>query len=580
MFTGLSFAAQNTLAATVQWADKTVTYKATDQNELKDVLKEILGRAGITAQISDNIKGRFSRAGTFKSRQLFEDIVRDNSLLPYYDGSILYVYSAQDVSSKSFVLNPQTVGRVMATLAQMGMLDGRNTVRGNDRDGFIIANGAPRFVQEVEEVVRASQAQSYASPPVLRFFPLKYAWAHDVTISHNSKDIVVPGIASTLRRLVNPGSVRPAIYLDDGERSTGGPEQKLRGTGMRREGDRSDASGAPVTPPQTIAKATVADLTRPVTQTDGPGIESDRRSNGLIIRDSVEKMPYYEELIKQLDVEPVQIEIQAMIVDVDLDKIDQLGVGWSWQNKFFNVNNVGGGTNIATGSVGSGGFRAGAGNAGAPNNGGLALSAVLGNNRNFLLDVKALSEDGLLRVVSRPQVVTLANVEAVLEELRTVYIQVAGAYEVDLYKVSAGTTLKVVPHPISEGGTTKIRLFVSIEDGKIDNAGGGTSGPPDVSKAALNTQAILFEGESLLLGGLVREKTNKGVTKIPLLGDIPYLGNLFKYSSNTSERKERLFLISPRIVPANRVAQKDTQFLEKPPVTTLVPAPKAEEKSQ
>ena len=73
-----------------------------------------------------------------------------------------------------------------------------------------------------------------------------------------------------------------------------------------------------------------------------------------------------------------------------------------------------------------------------------------------------------------------------------------------------------------------------------------------VERSTVNTQALIVAGESLLIGGMVRELTSEGVTKVPFLGDIPVLGHLFKTNTDTGERVERLFLISPRLVPARR----------------------------
>lgn len=130
-------------------------------------------------------------------------------------------------------------------------------------------------------------------------------------------------------------------------------------------------------------------------------------------------------------------------------------------------------------------------------------------------------------------------------------MRVSGRDEVDLFKVSAGTALRVTPHVFQDGDAVRIKLLVQIDDGQIlpqelvDTM-------PMVERSSLNTQALIVAGESLLIGGMVRETTSEGVTKVPLLGDIPILGHLFKTTTNEADRMERLFLISPRLVPARR----------------------------
>jgi type III secretion protein C len=561
----------NASAANLRFSDTPIPIKSSDSYEVRDLLKDLLSREGMVAVISDSVKGKFTQSGRFKPKDLFERVMREYSLLPYFDGSVVYIYRSEEAASRSFPVNPQLTGRIISALSNFGILDSRNTVRTNNRDGILFVSGAPRFIQEVGEIINATQSQSFASPPVVRFFPLKFAWASDVTITFNNKDIVLPGVATTLRRLMNLGSSRNVAVFDAIERpaQNSNTVPKLRGQGMRGEGrqtgEAADASGATSMSADMAvnSKPSVAEITRSM-GVDSASVEADRRTNGILVRDSVERMQSYEELIKSLDVEPMQVEIQAMIIDIDNNKLDELGVGWSARSF---------GDRGATGSFGVTANNRGV-SLGLPDQvGGLNVSGILAGATKFTAKINALAETGAARVVSRPQIVTLANVEAILEARETVYVRVQGAYEVDLFRVNAGTSLKVVPHFIGDGDNRKVRLFITIEDGVIAPAvaGAGPETPPVVSEARVSTQVILLEGESLLLGGLTREKTNRGVTKIPLLGDIPYLGSLFKYQTNSSERRERLFLISPRLVPANRVPVKDTAFIEKPAVQTIIP---------
>jgi type III secretion protein C len=559
----------NANAANLRFSETPIPIKSSDSYEVRDLLKDLLSREGMVAVISDSVKGKFTQSGRFKPKDLFERVMREYSLLPYFDGSVVYIYRSEEAASRSFPVNPQLTGRIVSALSNFGILDSRST---NNRDGILFVSGAPRFIQEVGEIIGATQSQSFSSPPVVRFFPLKFAWASDVTITFNNKDIVLPGVATTLRRLMNLGSSRNVAVFDAIERPAQNVNTvpKLRGQGMRGEGRQTgeygDASGAaPMTADVAVnSKPSAADITRSMGGFDSASVEADRRTNGILVRDSVERMQSYEELIKSLDVEPMQVEIQAMIIDIDNNKLDELGVGWSARSF---------GDRGATGSFGVTANNRGV-SLGLPDQvGGLNVSGILAGATKFTAKINALAETGAAKVVSRPQIVTLANVEAILEARETVYVRVQGAYEVDLFRVNAGTSLKVVPHFIGDGDNRKVRLFITIEDGVIAPAvaGAGPETPPVVNEARVSTQVILMEGESLLLGGLTREKTNRGVTKIPLLGDIPYLGSLFKYQTNSSERRERLFLISPRLIPANRVPVRDTAFIEKPAVESLTP---------
>ncbi len=92
----------------------------------------------------------------------------------------------------------------------------------------------------------------------------------------------------------------------------------------------------------------------------------------------------------------------------------------------------------------------------------------------------------------------------------------------------------------------QIRLRVAIEDGSLSAQ--TVDDIPIVDRATLNTQAVIHDGQSLLLGGLVRDEMIKDTTKVPLLGDVPGIGRLFRRTTEVKASQERLFLISPRIV--------------------------------
>ncbi len=268
-------------------------------------------------------------------------------------------------------------------------------------------------------------------------------------------------------------------------------------------------------------------------------VESDPRLNAVIVRDVPSRMAVYEELINALDVEPQLLEIEATIIDINTDRLRELGINWRWSRSrgsllFGNgtdsdllLNPLASVLDIT------------------PVANGLSFSGILGGRNDFVARISALQEQGAAKVVTNPQVVTLSNVEAVFETSNTFYVRVAGRDEVDLFNVSAGTTLRVTPHVFKDNNEVRIKLLVNIEDGALTNNRVDTL--PVVSRSALSTQALIFEGESLLVGGLVRQSNGDQVTKVPLLGDIPLLGALFRTTKKNDERIERMFLIQPRL---------------------------------
>ncbi|MEO7244754.1 MAG: type III secretion system outer membrane ring subunit SctC, partial [Rubrivivax sp.] len=273
----------------------------------------------------------------------------------------------------------------------------------------------------------------------------------------------------------------------------------------------------------------------PVATPDGTQIriQADPRLNAVIVRDRSDRLPRYQQLIEQLDVEPQSLEIEATIIDVNTDRLRELGVNWRWNNAGFGLQSGNGG------------------NVPLPTAGGVA-SVVLGSVGQFLARINALQAEGAARVVSSPQIVTLSNVEAVFDNSSTFFVRVAGRDEVDLFNVSAGTSLRVLPHVFRDHDSTRIKLMVNVEDGSL--TGRSVDQIPVVERSTINTQALIQEGESLLIGGMTRDATSSSVDKVPVLGDVPVVGNLFKNRVNSSSRIERMFLITPRLAAARAPA--------------------------
>ncbi|MEL6214001.1 MAG: type III secretion system outer membrane ring subunit SctC, partial [Pseudomonadota bacterium] len=273
----------------------------------------------------------------------------------------------------------------------------------------------------------------------------------------------------------------------------------------------------------------------------GARIEADPRMNAVIVRDTAERMPIYADLIRSLDVAPQLIEIQATIIDVDTDRLREIGI----QYRFTDTDDR---ADVTFGGRVTEGLTLSPEDFVNPFSRGLLASGVVGDENVFSARIAALETEGIARVVSRPQVMTLANVEAVFDNTRTFFVRVAGAVDVDLFNISVGTTLSVTPHILEETGAPHIKLLVNVEDGQL--TGGEVDDIPIIERSSVNTQALVGAEESLLIGGLTVESSEAFEDKVPFLGDIPLLGRLFKSRSSRRGRIERLFLITPRLTTA------------------------------
>ena len=559
---GSALVAGPALAAPLPLEGRQVDMTAREQ-PIASFLQDFFGTLDVPVSVSASAKGAVNGVFRGPADRVLGNVLRSFGLMAYYDGSVVHIYTPGEVTTRTFAMPAGGASAVISTAREMQLTDPRNVLRVS-QNGGLIASGNRRFVEMVGELVSGQQSQSTALAPLgFKVYYLRYAWAHDVTAQFGGGTTVIPGVATILRSLLTSqrGGAAPLTQFRSGG------EQSLRDQGLRQRGLQGQqgtlgARGAnPMMPTAdtvqqawgnrpggvelAVVDARMLDGLRDTPGTTQARVEADTRLNAVIVRDTPDRLPYYDELIKSLDVEPQALEIESTIIDLSTDKLRKLGVNWRLNDdraSFLFGNGTGSDGRLVSGMpvqditpFGEGGF----------------MSLVLGGRNNFIARIHALQNQGVARVVSSPQIMTLSNVEALFDHTRSFYVRVAGRDEVDLFKVSAGTTLRVTPHVFQEGQDVRIKLLVQIEDGQILPQE-QVDAIPVVERSSLNTQALIVAGESLLIGGMVRERTTEGVTKVPLLGDIPLLGHLFKTNTDVAERVERLFLISPRLVPARR----------------------------
>ena len=173
-----------------------------------------------------------------------------------------------------------------------------------------------------------------------------------------------------------------------------------------------------------------------------------------------------------------------------------------------------------------------------------------------MMQVNALEEDNKANTLGKPSVLTLDNVEATLEDTTTRYIPVRGYESSDLFKVESGTVLRVTPHIIDreDGQDPLIQMVISLQANQENTADGlsvsedGEVVVPPIKQTRINTQAVVQQGQSLLLGGYYVQYEGDKDSGIPILKDIPFAGALFGSSGDSTYTRERLLLITPKIL--------------------------------
>ncbi|TGX52235.1 EscC/YscC/HrcC family type III secretion system outer membrane ring protein [Sphingomonas gei] len=532
-------------------------------------LRDLFGKVGRPVVPSAKLTGTVNGVFQGSVEKIYGDIAKAFNLVSYYDGAAVYVYAPNELGVQTLQLDRAGAERVARQARAQRLPDRRNLLRVTT-DGLVVS-GTPRFIEQVTGMARGEgladgapaapggapgggRGGGYydapripASQPVeFRVFYLRYARAEDTVVTAGGRETRVPGLASILQNLVldqKPGgsAVTPSL----GARLVRQSQPRLKGQGLDAvPADTSQAGNYAATDvlgggDMGLAAPLTADIVR---------IEPSAYLNAIIVRDVPERMAAYDSLIRALDVEPQIVEIEATIIDINVDRLQKLGINWRFGSGGFGAL-FGNGTSDDTRLLPIPGTsrRDNVSNI-TPSGAGGTISTIIGSQREFLGRVTALENKGAARIVSRPQIMTLSNVEAVFDRTRTFYVRVAGREEVDLFNVTAGTVMRVNPHVFRDHDQTRIRVLVNIEDGSI-SPNSAVENIPIVDRASVATQGMVLDGESLLLGGMTIDADSNDETKVPLLGDIPLLGELFKFRTKQRGHTERLFLITPRLVP-------------------------------
>ena len=506
-----------------------------DDEDLTAILTNFARSQGLGASFTPGVVGKVSgRFDAVPPETFLKGMQAAFGVAWYRLGSTLYFYSESELSRTFVTPRAMTAERLYQMLRQSAVFSSQLPATLAPGGAMIVVSGPPSYLAQISAAVTAFE-EAQVSNFVMRVFPLKYAWAEDMSVNSMDKTVTIPGVASILRAMVT-GSPNSATRVTQDTATV----DKLSGTGLIAQG-----RVAPVAPDASAPDAQQGGQAAPQNATQ-VNIMADPRVNAVLVNDAEYRMPYYAKVIADLD-KPVElVEIHAAIVDIDSDFKRDLGVTYQ-------------GANSRDKGWSTGGEFSGTGDKfsplptmGEPSGTGMNLSTIYTHGADFFLArIQALEAEGEARMLGRPSVLTVDNVQATLENTSTYYIQVEGYQAVDLFKVEAGTVLRVTPHIIrDEYGQTSIKLAVSVQDDQNDSKDTPVSANsvPPIKQTKINTQAIVGAGQSLLIGGYYYEQKSTDASGIPILMHIPVLGNLFKTTSKGTKRMERLILITPKVI--------------------------------
>lgn len=277
----------------------------------------------------------------------------------------------------------------------------------------------------------------------------------------------------------------------------------------------------------------------------------DERTNSVILTDTEDKIEEFKTLIRQIDIPIRQVLIEARIVTASTDFTRDLGVQWS--AGYLDTNSDGTayvGGNLVNdlafdNGVLSGDF--GVVDLGAVGpSGDIAFGYV---TDNFLVDLElsALESEGYGEVISQPKVVTGDKQTATIRSGSEVPFQQASSSGATTTAYREATLRLEVTPQITPDDHIILDLAVN-QDAIGEVVAFGTGSAPTIDVTEVITQVLVKNGETIVLGGIFQSVETKSTTKVPLLGDIPVVGNLFKRNQRDTEKNELLIFITPRLL--------------------------------
>ncbi|NVN99970.1 MAG: type II secretion system secretin GspD [Geobacteraceae bacterium] len=277
-------------------------------------------------------------------------------------------------------------------------------------------------------------------------------------------------------------------------------------------------------------------------------ITADKANNALIIMASPNDYQNLLQVIQKMDKARRQVFVQAIIAEVSLEKLQELGVQWG----FF-----GGGSTTTVATAGiydpSGTFSTLTNTLSALSSSGVSNSNLsLNSPLNFTVVLKALQSNDILNVLSSPTILTSDNKEAEIfvgENVPFLGTSTTsnGTTQQSVDRKDTGITLKITPQ-INEGDFIRLDIVEEISSVKDTVTIGSGSTDRTTTKRSAKTSVVVKNMETVVIGGLINESDQEVVSKVPLLAEIPLLGWLFKTKSMKKKKTNLILLLTPQVV--------------------------------
>ena len=483
-------------------------------NFASNVDNKILDKQTVTGQFSSTESTGF--LNTLAKEYGFEWFIYANTL---------YI-SSNKFTNQTIEVTTDIMPIVKNNLQEIGLYNEKFSYSELPTENRIVISGPKEYTDLVLKQIKSLNLSPISEQ--FAIFKLKYASADDTQLTFNGQQITVPGVATILQKILN-GTTPSGMNQNTTNpiKNQAAPDVDIttqnNGSNNDSKNNQNGATGA---------------------NKGSPFIQADTRLNAIIIRDKTNNLSAYQSLIEKLDVPTPLIQVDVLIIRLDQDALDKAGVNW-WASK--GGKGLGFGLdNLKDSNKGNGlSFMYGAMN---PSN------LLVSNATNFLMGIDFLEQKNIAKAMGKPSIATVDNLPAIINVTQSLFTGVNGDTSGNSKQGTAqvNTSLQITPHVIFGPNNQKqIKLSMSLQDGNLTDPGSSGSNSNKVSgtlQSDITSQAVLNEGQSILLAGYTKDVSQTETESIPLLGDIPLLGWFFKSQTLKTHRLTTVYLVTPKIL--------------------------------
>lgn len=422
----------------------------------------------------------------------------------------------------------ETMEAGAAAAGRDGKAAGKVRIVADERTNRLLVRGDKALRDRVRAMVRNLDDAPEQSDELVRVFRLKYANARQV--------------AEVLRGVLANENDKTSTSTAPGASAV---SSTTNATNLSSSGDSGVARTQPGTTTIMVGSSSLI---------------ADESQNALIVRASPRQIRQIESILSDLDSRRAQVLIQAAIVEVSGDNAAQLGVQWAYGSPtsgvgVINFSNAGTSvanlaTAAATGNFASAGIGQGAllgiGSSSKDGNGDRTFIGALIQALNSVADANLLSTPSIMTLVNQEaKIVVGQNVPFITGSTGTTGSGVTNPFTT-IQRQDVGITLKVTPS-LSEGGTVRLDVEQEVSS-VVPSVDGIRSSDIITNKRSIKTSILADDGQTIVLGGLVQDDVKKSTSKVPLLGDLPGVGVLFRATSESRVKRNLLVFLQPTIL--------------------------------